>query len=149
MVGLAALLVVPAVADAVIEATRQPDGSFRLTLEVDETIGVGTAQQMLLPMAVQLCDGLPPHFGTYEFKARQVLDGQRSGDSFVLLQDIECGGAERAEDKASGRELGDAERTEFERVGRCVWPVRTDPLRCRSGPPTGAGSRAPLADVRR
>ena len=118
MIGLAALLVLPAVADPVIEVTRQSDGSFRLTLEVDEAIGVGTGQQMLLPMAVRLCDELPLRFGTYEFKARHAVDGQRSGDSFVLVQDIECGGAERAEDKPPGRKLGDGQRTEIERVAR-------------------------------
>ena len=118
MVGFSALLALPAVGDAVIEATPQPDGGFRLTLEVDEAIGVGTGQEMLLPKAVRLCDGLLPRFGTYEFKATQAVAGQRSGDSFVLVQDIECGGAARTEDQASGRELGDAERMEIERVAR-------------------------------
>ena len=114
--GLATLVALPAVADPVIEVTHKSDGRYTLILEVDEAIGVAEGQRLLLPTAVQLCDGLAPRLGAYEFTTREALDGQVSADSFVLAQEIECGDFERAEDKPPSRELGDPERAEIERV---------------------------------
>ena len=118
VMGLAALLVLPAVADLVIEVTRETDRTLQLTLEVDEAIDVGEGQRLLFPTAVRLCDGLAPSFGTYEFKTREAVGGEGAEESFVLVQDFECGGKERAEDKPPSRELGALERSEMERVAR-------------------------------
>ncbi len=116
--ALAALPVLGAVADPLVEVTGQHDGGFQLTLKVDEAIGVGAGQRLLLPTAVRLCAGLAPRLGAYEYGTRETLDGDASADSFVLVQDFECGAAERAGDGPPGRELGDLERAEIERVAR-------------------------------
>ena len=105
-------------ADAVIEVTRESDGNYQLTLEVQEAIGVGKGQQLLLPTATKLCDGLPPRFGTYEFSTTTGVGGPTSTDSFVLVQDIECGGAGRSQEKPPSRQLGAEERSEIERAAR-------------------------------
>lgn len=117
-VAVLAAFLVPAAADPVIQVTGQSDGSFQLTLTVEEVIGVGEGQQLLLPTAVQLCDGLAPRLGTYEFTTSEAVDGQASRDSFVLVQNIECGGTGRAQDQPPSRELGEEERLEIERVAR-------------------------------
>ena len=117
--GFAALLVVPSLADPVIEVTRKSDGTYQLTLEVEEAMDVGNGQVLLLPKAVELCDGLRPQFGRFEFRTLESVEGPTATDSFVLVQDIECGGAEHAaEDKRPSRELGDQERLEIETDAR-------------------------------
>ena len=116
MTGLAALLALPAVADPVIDVTHKSDGRYRLILEVDEAMGVAEGQRLLLPTAIRLCDGFAPRLGAYEFTKNEALDGQGSGDSFFLAQEIECGDFESAENKPPSRELGDQERAEIERV---------------------------------
>lgn len=95
--GLAALVALPAVADPVIEVTHKSEGRYTLILEVDEAMGVAEGQRLLLPTAVQLCDGLAPRLGAYEFTTREALDGQVSADSFVLAQEIECGDFEKGQ----------------------------------------------------
>ena len=116
--GIAALLVFPAVADPVIDVARKSDGSYQLTLEVQEAIDVGEGQQLLLPTAIEICDGLVPQFGRYDFRTLESVEGPTSTDSFVLVQDIECGRAEPVEDKPPSRELGDLERLEIEKVAQ-------------------------------
>ena len=59
--GLAVLLVVPAVADPVIEVTHKSDGRYRLTIEVDEAMGVAEGRRLLLPTAVRF--SLPTRHG--------------------------------------------------------------------------------------
>ena len=114
--GLAALLVLPAVADPVVQASNSSDGRYRLVLEVDEAMGIAEGQRLLLPTAVRLCDGVAAPMGAYECTTGEAVDGHRSGNSFFLAQDIECGDVEGTESKPATRELGDPERAEIERV---------------------------------
>lgn len=116
--AFAGLLVLPVMADPVIEVTRKSDGTYQLTLEVEEAMDVGKGQVLLLPKAVELCDGLRPRFGRFEFRTLESVEGPTSTDSFVLVQDIECGGAEHAQDKPPSRELGEQERSEIETDAR-------------------------------
>ncbi|MCY4598331.1 MAG: hypothetical protein OXF27_00200 [Acidobacteria bacterium] len=141
--GLAALLAAPAASDPAIEATPRPDGGYELTLEVPEAIGVGEGQRLLLPTAVRLCDGLAPRLGAYRFETRERVDGPGSADSFVLVQEIRCGGAGPAPDRPPGRELGDPERAEIERTAGTPRRSRCSRAYRRGRPPTrtGAGSR--------
>ena len=115
--GLAALLGAVAAAGPAIEAARQPGGGYRLTLTVQEAIGAGDGQRLLLPTAVRLCDGLPPRFGAYRFETRKAVDGSPAADSFVLVQDVQCGGA-RPEDKPPTRVVDEPERAAIERIAR-------------------------------
>lgn len=116
--GFAALLALPAMADPVIEVTRKSDGTYQLTLEVEEAMDVGNGQVLLLPKAIELCEGLRPRFGKFEFRTLESVEGPASTDSFVLVQDIECGGADPVKDKPPSRELGEQERSEIETDAR-------------------------------
>ena len=112
-----ALLVCPALADPVIEVTRQSEGSYQLTLEVDEAIGLGEGQQLLLPTAVQLCDGRPPQFGRYQFSQTEAVEVPGRDESFVLVQDIDCRTGPE-EQKPPSRALGEQERLQIEQVAQ-------------------------------
>ena len=50
--------------------------------------------------------------------ASEPVDGEGLEESFVLVQDFECGGNERREDRLPSRELDELERSEIERVAR-------------------------------
>ena len=120
MAGLAALVVLPAVADPEIEVIGLSEGRFQLTLKVDEAIDLETGSLLLLPTALEVCGELAPRFGKYRFSGKEAVDNPASTkDSFVLVQQIECGGApEMRQDEPASRQLGDEERSKIKQDAR-------------------------------
>jgi hypothetical protein len=67
---------------------------FRLILVNPAILEVSKAQNMLLPKARELCQGLEPILGHYEFSSRAPIDGQVPSNEpteFQLTQDVSCG----------------------------------------------------------
>ena len=97
--------------------TLVSEGSYELSVQTDEAIGVEEGQRLLLSTAVRLCGGVAPHFGRYRFSRTEGAEGAAPGDAFALVQEIVCGG-EPAEEMPPTRALTDQERSELEQVAR-------------------------------
>ena len=80
-------------------------GQFRLVLKSPAILEVSKAQNLLLPKALELCQGIEPLLGHYEFSSRAPIEGQAPSTEpteFQLTQDVFCG-AESAPQIASAR----------------------------------------------
>lgn len=78
------------------EITSETLGSrqFRLVLKSPTILEVTKAQNLLLPKTLELCQGLEPILGHYEFSSRAPIEGQAPSDEptvFQLTQDVSCG----------------------------------------------------------
>jgi hypothetical protein len=80
------------------EVTTEALGSnrYRLLLRSTTILEVTEAQSLLYPRALELCHGLQPFLGHYEFSSKAPINGQSPADNkteFLLTQDISCGTA--------------------------------------------------------
>ena len=116
-IPLVAFWLAPVAADSTIQVDRQSQDTYRLTLTVDRAIGVGEAQQALRPTALELCGDLAPQFGKYRFSTRESLDKPVKDESFVLVQDITCGGGTEQVGQPT-RPLSDEQRLAIEQEMR-------------------------------
>jgi hypothetical protein len=65
-----------------------------LILVSPAVLGVPDAQKLLLPRALELCQGIEPILGHYEFSSSAPIDGQAPSNGpteFQLTQDVSCG----------------------------------------------------------
>ena len=116
-IPLMAFWLAPVAAEPTIQVDRQSEDSYRLTLTVDQAIGVGEGQRALRPKAMELCGDLTPQFGKYRFSSKESLDKPVPDESFVLVQDITCGGGAEQVSKPS-RPLSDEQRLAVEQEMR-------------------------------
>ena len=80
------------IAENEISIEEISDAKFRLTLISETMLEITTAQELLVPTAVSVCDGKYPQYGHYEFESDEKVstDSDSSANSFELAQEIEC-----------------------------------------------------------
>jgi Protein of unknown function (DUF4019) len=96
LIDLAALLAFFASVASSQEITTESlgPGQFRLVLESPAILDVSSAQKLLLPKALELCEGLEPVLGHYQFRSSAPIEGQAPSNKptvFLLTQDVACG----------------------------------------------------------
>jgi hypothetical protein len=77
-----------------ITAEALGPGQFRMLLRSPRILETSRAQELLLPRALELCQGLQPIFGRYSFSSAAPIPGQPQAPGsaeFELVQDLSCG----------------------------------------------------------
>lgn len=90
------VFIAPVASSQEITAESLGPGQFRMVLKSATMLEVSEAQTILLPKAFELCQGLEPVLGHYEFSSTARIDGPASPSEptvFQLTQDISCGRA--------------------------------------------------------
>src|SRR5437868_4500084 len=76
-----------------VSSRRLSDSLYELTVTLQNTTDVLTAQRLLLPEAKKICGGQPFDFGHYSFNSTERIGDSDASESphLTLRQEVTCG----------------------------------------------------------